>query len=425
MKLKALPQYAVLPAKVRTEFHVLIRLEAKEAEEERLSINLALVLDCSGSMREGKIAATKDAAKLLVDRLGKKDTLSIVLYGTDVKTLLKPTAVTDREKLKRVVDDITTGGTTNLSGGWLMGLRHAGRGHRRNTVTRVVLMTDGLANRGITDILKLEGIAETHRRKGLITSTMGFGEGFREEMLTRIAQAGGGNFHYIRYPDDVPQAFVDELGDALSVAAQNVVFSLTPKPGFFVTEVVSTLPHNRDGDNLEVFGGDVFAGEGKNLLVKMQANPTLEGKSWLLRVRTECDLVSEGHDTGVFEAVVEAVFRENPSAVLPDATVVLELGLMRSARVRRRAISLADDGDFREAERILLQCAKELDAERICREDLAGEIREIRKFAEAFGRRQWSGDERKSLSASVFLSQAGRLMNRRDKLIDTRVDEEA
>lgn len=424
MRLDVLSQYAVLPARRHTEFHVLARLSAEEARARRTPVHLVLVLDRSGSMREEKIASVKEAAKLLVDRLGREDLLAVVVYGSDVKTLLAPTPVEDRGRLKAVFDGIVTGGTTNLSGGWLMGLRHAAKAATRRSVTRVVLMTDGLANRGVTDVGKLQDIARTHRGKGLVTSTMGFGEGFSEEMLGAVAEAGGGNFHYIRYPDDVPAAFTDELGDALSVAAQNVTFAVEPKPGFAVSDVVSPFPFGPRGAGAEVAAGDLYAGEAKKLLVRVDANPTLPGRSWVVRVRAECDLVSGTHEPAAFEEVLETTFAEDPPDAEPTEEVVLEMGLLRSARVRKKAMALADAGDFSGAEKLLLACARELEAQRICSDRLGPEIREMRRFAEAFAQKRWSADARKTLSASVFLSRAGRLMDRRDKLVDTRVDEE-
>jgi Ca-activated chloride channel family protein len=375
-------------------------------------------------MREGKIAATREAAKLIVDRLGPTDRLGIVTYSTEVETLLKPEPLRDREGAKRTIDAVTTGGTTNLSGGWLLGLKYASRVHSKRSVTRVVLMTDGLANRGVTAAEKLGEIARNYHRKGIVTSTMGFGEEFNEECLTEMASAGGGNFHYIRHADDASRIFLDELRDVLSVAAQNVVFTLRPARGFHLREILNNYHFGEVEGGMEVFAGDVYTGEDKTLLLRMQTRPGPAGIRPALHAEVECDLVAAEHAESRLAHEVEVEFRAASGPVEPSEIVLLELGLLRSARARRKAMALADAGEYRKAEEVLVKCVKELDAQRICAERMRAEIEEMKRYAMSFAREQWSPDGRKALSQSVYLSGIGRLMNRRDKLIDTRVDEE-
>ncbi len=423
MKFEAITQFEALKSGVPGDLHVLLKLSAPPGGPGRNRINLVLVLDKSGSMRDSKIAAVKEAAKLILDRLGAQDSLSVVVYGTEVQPLLKPGSNADKDYAKRAIDSITTGGATNLSGGLLMGLKFADKARGRDSVTRVVLLTDGLANRGLTDPEKLAEIAGKHARKGIITSTLGFGDGFNEDFLTRVAQAGGGNFHYIRTADDVPGAFEKELGDALSVSAQNVVFTIMPAPGFETAEILNSCPWGREAGFVEVFAGDLFSGEARKLLARISFPSQEPGRRKVLSARAEFDSLEAGHERGRLDAEVCAEFSLR-GASPPDEDVTLEIGLMKTAAARQKSMALADAGEFAKAGEVLLKAAAEVASHPLCARRLAAEILEMRRFAAAFAERQWGAGERKALSASVFLSKTGRLLSTNRGIVDTRVDED-
>ncbi|HEX2167832.1 MAG TPA: VWA domain-containing protein [Longimicrobiales bacterium] len=110
------------PVEAARVVRLLLRLEAETTgRTDRLPLNLSLVLDRSGSMYGGKLEAARAAAALLVRRLSPDDTVSVVAYDDEVRTVAEPAKGAAQAALPRQIEAIETGGSTNLSGGWLRG----------------------------------------------------------------------------------------------------------------------------------------------------------------------------------------------------------------------------------------------------------------------------------------------------------------
>lgn len=181
---------------------LLLRLEADAPPRtDRLPLNLSLVLDRSGSMHGGKLTAAREAAALLVRRLAPEDVVSVVAYDDEVETVAEPATGAAQAELPREIERIETGGSTNLSGGWLRGRELVARNLLERGVNRVILLTDGQANVGITDPQRLTGLAAEAGRQRMTTTTIGFGADYNERLLRAMADAGGGNTYYIEHTD--------------------------------------------------------------------------------------------------------------------------------------------------------------------------------------------------------------------------------
>ena len=134
-------------------------------------------------------------------RLWPEDVVSVVAYDDDVETVAEPATGKAQADLVERIRSIETRGCTNLSGGWLRGRELVAGGKRDGAANRVVLLTDGLANVGITEPDKLIGLCRTALDQGITTTTIGFGQGYDEVLLRRMAEAGGGSTYYIEDPD--------------------------------------------------------------------------------------------------------------------------------------------------------------------------------------------------------------------------------
>jgi Ca-activated chloride channel family protein len=144
-----------------------------------------VVIDRSGSMAGEKLAFVKQAALDLVRRLGTKDQLSLVAYDTTVEVLVPPMAVDGKAPFGRAIQGLQSRATTNLSGGWLQGCEFVVKGLAEKQVNRVLLLTDGLANVGVTDPNALAAMTRQRRAEGITTTTLGVGLDFNEDLLTR------------------------------------------------------------------------------------------------------------------------------------------------------------------------------------------------------------------------------------------------
>ncbi|NOG50261.1 MAG: VWA domain-containing protein [Chloroflexi bacterium] len=189
---------------LRIYLMVLIKAESVVGEARRRPLNLSLVVDRSGSMAGPKIDYTRRAAQMLVQNLGASDTLSVVLYNDTVETLLNPEKVQRKDIINQQISRITPSGATNLSGGWLQGVNFVAQNLDKAQTNRVILISDGLANRGVTEASKLVTFATQKYGEGVSTTTMGLGDDFNEELLISLANAGGGAYYYIESPEVMP-----------------------------------------------------------------------------------------------------------------------------------------------------------------------------------------------------------------------------
>lgn len=214
--------------------HLMVRIQVPiyTGMKQRSAISAALVIDRSGSMDGHKLESAKKAVLEAMQRLTDKDIAAVVTYDDDVQVLLPsgPMTADRRSKISESLGKIESGGNTNMISGWLTGCAQADV-HREGRLGRCLLLTDGLANVGISDPVIIARHAMELRERGMVTSTFGVGDNFDESMLVGLAESGGGNFHDIASGKDISAAIERELGEALEVAYADVQLVLAPSPG--------------------------------------------------------------------------------------------------------------------------------------------------------------------------------------------------
>ncbi|MGQ9888394.1 MAG: VWA domain-containing protein [Aggregatilineales bacterium] len=355
--------YDVLTVQRTQKLYLLARLTAGPAPDSRLRrpLNLSVVIDRSGSMSGEKLNYTRRAAQFLVQNLSARDTLSIVLYNENVETLVPPEPVRHKDAIVQRIEAVKAGGTTNLSGGWLEGCNNVARNLNADRLNRVILMSDGLANRGITDLERLTALARQKFEAGVSTTTMGLGADFNEDLLVAMANAGGGAFYFIESPEVAPLIFQEELRGLLSVVGQNLVISLELSPYVSSVSQLNAYPSASGPERVSFRLGDVFGEEVKTLVLELTLVGLEEvGAVQIATLRFEYDeLSSAGVEHRALELpVLVNVAPAGAQPALPNPEVSQTVLLLKAAQARNQAVREADRGNYAGASQVLRQAAE-------------------------------------------------------------------
>lgn len=195
---------------------------AEEAMKSRPPLNVALVLDKSGSMGGSKMEQAREAARMFVEGLAPDDIVSIVTYDDTVHVLVPATKASDRDLIFSSIATIEASGSTALFAGVSKGAAEVRKFLKEERVNRVVLLSDGLANVGPSSPSELASLGHSFIKEGIAVTTIGLGLGYNEDLMSDLAMASDGNHAFVVNETDLAQIFKNELGAASSILAQDV-----------------------------------------------------------------------------------------------------------------------------------------------------------------------------------------------------------
>ena len=273
LTLEAATSQGYLPTGERETFYAAIDVTADDpdAAAPRPPLNVALVIDRSGSMRGDKIEHVRRAAHTIVDMLDRDDRLSIVSYQSNASVDLHPQPVdgSSIDRMHRTIDGIRAGGGTNIEAGMRRAKQALVGTKTRESVNRIVLLSDGKPTVGRTGTGALSRLAEGASDTGVSVTTMGVGVDYNEQLLTRMANVGGGNYYFIDAPDKVVSIFQKELGGLAETVAKSA--SLVIDLGDRVElEDVYGYPSDTSGGRVRVALSEFFAEQNKSVLLELR-----------------------------------------------------------------------------------------------------------------------------------------------------------
>ncbi|MCA9544366.1 MAG: VWA domain-containing protein [Myxococcales bacterium] len=327
---------------------------AMEAKGERTPINVALVLDKSGSMSGEKIMRAKEAARRAVDQLAADDIVSIIAYDSTVRVLVPATKASDKEAIRDGIDRITPGGNTALFAGVSKGADELRKFLDKERVNRVVLLSDGLANVGPQSPGELERLGSRLAREGMSVTTLGLGLDYNEDLMVRLARASDGNHVFVERADDLARFFALEFGDVTSVVAQDVVVTIECAEGI---RPVRVLGRDADivGQRVTARIRQIVSEREKFVLLEVEVPPGEVGaKLDVARVQVSYgNLATRTTDTLDARVGAEYVADKAEMERQADKKVMVDAVQLIATEKNRVALTLRDEGRQQEAQQVL------------------------------------------------------------------------
>lgn len=332
-------------------------------ETEKPKVNLALVVDTSGSMEGRPIEDARAASMAMIDALADGDRLAVVVFHSKAEVLLPSTPLDsdNRAEVKERLKAMKAQGTTDMGGGLQAGLDEVSANLEPRGINRVVLLGDGVPN----EEGAIRSMAAAAGSRGVTITALGLGLDYNESLMGAVAQVSGGRFHYIERSEEVAAFFKEEVLRLQGVYARNATLELQPGPGVRIEGVVGH-PISNYGAKVQVTLGDLSRGDKRDLIVKLSADPKREGAPVeLLDAVLRFDDAVEG--AGRLERRVFLGARSTGSEADIEAgrnrDVEDSAASIQAAAATLKAIEEARKGDTGRAQEMLDQAAEEASSE--------------------------------------------------------------
>jgi len=358
--------HATLPADKKHTTYLRVALRGQEGLEpsSRPPMNVAIVIDKSGSMQGKKIEYAKRAARAALDRLDGRDIVSVVAYDSTVEVLVPATRASDRATILAGINRLRAGGMTALFAGTSKGAAEVRKFKDDKTIDRVILLSDGQANIGPQSPGALASLGNSLRREGIGVTTIGMGLDYNEDLMVALARKSGGNHFFVEDPSQLAQLFREGFGGLASIVAQEAVVKVTFSEG---VRPVRALGVDADiiGQTMTTTLAQIYGGEREQILVELEVAPREAGSTHpIARIEVSYhDVLTQAVDR--VETSVAAHFSTDAAAIERSlnrevmVTVVERLAADKS----RLAVQLRDQGKIEEAQRVLHKNKEWLDGE--------------------------------------------------------------
>ncbi len=354
---------SVLPAGGAQKAVVKITLDAPPPPEKsmRPAVNLAIVLDRSGSMAGQKLERAKDAAIEALRHLGPMDMFSVVVYDHNVSTVVTAQHAKNIEWIEGRIRQIRSGGNTALFGGVSQGAAEVRKNLDGNYVHRIILLSDGIANVGPSSPEDLGRLGAALIKEDISVTTVGVGTDYNEDLMTSLSQNSDGNTYFVESSRDLSRIFTAELGDVLSVVAKKVNIIIELPNGVKPLNIIGREGRIK-GRMVELSLNQLYGSQEKYALIEVEIPG---GKSGEKRDIAYVNVSYENPFTQKKETSsgrVYARFSKDKIKVKKSANIAVqkEYYLNLNAISQDKAISLSDKGKKNEAVSELKKSADKL-----------------------------------------------------------------
>jgi Ca-activated chloride channel family protein len=345
-----------LVARREQTIDVLIRITPPDLSQDaqRSPLNLSLVLDRSGSMAGEKIVRAREAAQFCVDQMLPSDRLSVVIFDERIDVLFPSEPVTNKQSMKDLIARIDARGSTALHEAWVRGGLTISDYVLKTGINRVLLITDGQANVGITSPDEIVSQSLELFKRGISTSTIGIGDDFNEDLLLPMAQSGGGNAWHVVEPQDMQRIFQIELDGLVNQFAHTVSLSLIPADGVRISDVLNDFELTETG---RYRLPNLLAGSSLDVVVQLKVGAHAAGSSLRLLDLRMGFTPQSANAAEVAKSAYTVEFAEEHvvDKLAINHEVVQAVQFLMNARARREAMERIDRGDYAGAQAVLGQ----------------------------------------------------------------------
>ena len=364
--------YPTILANLARPVHFAIRFEAGQINQPRPKpAAFCVVLDRSGSMAGAPLSHAREATKVAVRNLRAGDQFGLVTFDDEARVVIPLQAVKNKPAIYGTIDRIIDGGSTNLTGGWMLGrdeLAKAGQ----ETARRLLLLSDGLLNQGIVEPTAVKQVVVDGLEQNFIrTSCLGFGPNYNEDLMAELARATNGQFYDADSPDKLPAIFASELEGLQKLCVQNLRVRI--KRGDFCEQytLLGEYPTVELPDGRREFAvGDLVSEEERIVCygVEVMAMPLINGQpvfdpkgESLLELEILWDEIS---DKGIVSRTLTQTVRiqatQDPAEVIVNSIVAPWVSLQKAGAVTAEVNKKMDAGKDQEAIAVLNQAIQEI-----------------------------------------------------------------
>ena len=350
------PQPVLMAGKKQTTaVKVAVKGFEMKSDKERAPLNVALVLDRSGSMSGTKIERAKEAAIQAIRRLDSRDIVSVVIFDDEIEVLIPATKVSNLEGMERKIRSITARNSTALYAGTEKGAAEVRKFFEKGIVNRVILLSDGQANVGPSSPAQLAELGRKLGGRGISVTTLGLGSDYNEDLMVKLASASDGNHKFIESASEMADIFQKEFNTALSVVAQDVQCVVTLPEGNRPVRALN-MEVNINGQEVTFGWNQIYSNHERFLMLEVEVPATDDGRNLELATATLKYTNLETKNIDNLSAKVNIRFSDSESQV-KDSIIksIMEDYVELVANIEnKRAMELRDRGDIEGAQRLFL-----------------------------------------------------------------------
>lgn len=350
------PVHGILKAGDKQTTWVRVGLKGFKLEDnrKRAGVNLAIVLDKSGSMQGEKMTQARAAAIDAINLLESDDIVSIITYDSTVEVLVPATKLSDKADVIKAILGIRPKGNTALFAGVSKGAAEVRKFLDKERVNRVILLSDGLANVGPSSPGELGSLGKSLLKENISVSTLGLGLGYNEDLMVNLATGSGGNHLFIEEASELADIFRSEFDDVLSVVAQEVDVKVTIPEGI---RPVRVLGNDADinGQYIVTRMSQIYSEQDKHVVIEVEVPKSEKGVKQALATVSVTYANMKTHESDKLSGDTKVVFSDDEEKVKNSVNkkAMADVVALVSSDQNKLATKYLDEGNLRGCREVL------------------------------------------------------------------------